>query len=98
QAGECRGCKGNKNKLVAELKIVRMLQLRVNKQTLEVDVDVHRAAAAAELPVELREKVGKVRDAEGLVRDAMERLHQQYGPGAPDEGPEKGEGTHDDPL
>gem|GEM_PF-1013636 len=98
KAGNCKGCKGNKNKLLAELKVVRMLQLRVNKQTLEADADKHRAAAAAELPPELREKVGKVRDAEGLVRDAMERLHQQYGPGAPDEGPEKGEGTRDNPL
>jgi hypothetical protein len=94
----CKGCKGNKNKLLAELKVVRMLQMRVNKATLDVDADAHRAQAAAELPPELREKIGKVRDGEGSTRDAMEKLHQQYGPGQPDEGPEKGEGTHENPL
>jgi hypothetical protein len=98
QCKGCKGCKGNKNKLLAELKVVRMLQMRVNKGTLDVDADAHRAQAAAELPPELREKIGKVRDGEGAARDAMEKLHQQYGPGQPDEGPEKGEGTHENPL
>ena len=32
------------------------------------------------------------------ARDTMEKLRQQYGPGAPDEGPPEGEGTHDNPL
>src|SRR5262249_10860865 len=98
KAGQCKGCKGNKNKLLAEVKVIRMLQLRVNKQTQEADADAPRTAAAAELPLELREKVGKGGDGEGAVRDAREKAHQQEGAGAPDEGPEQGKGTHENPL
>jgi hypothetical protein len=79
QSGECNGCKGNLNKLLAELKIVRMMQLRVNKGTVDADGEAHRAAAVAELPVELREKIGKLRDGEQTTRDAMDRLHDRFG-------------------
>jgi hypothetical protein len=82
KCSSCKGCKGNKNKLIAELKVVRMFQLRVNKQTLDADGDAHRAAAAAELPPALREKIGKVRDGEDSVRNIMEKIHDQYGPGS----------------
>jgi hypothetical protein len=80
QGGECKGCKGNKNKLVAELKVLRMLQLSVNRATLDADGDAHRAAAAAELPQHLRDKIGKARDIEDAIKNAMKRLHEQYGP------------------
>lgn len=80
QSGECNGCKGNLNKLLAELKVVRMMQLRVNKGTVDADGDAKRAAAAtAELPVELREKIGKLRDGEQTTRDAMDRLNDRFG-------------------
>ncbi len=75
---QCQGCKGNMNKLLAELKVVRMLQMRINKQTLDADADAHRAAAAAELPPELREKIGKVRDNQAAARDTMDRLHKRF--------------------
>jgi hypothetical protein len=64
---------------LAELKIVRMMQLRVNKGTVDADGEAHRAAAVAELPVELREKIGKLRDGEQTTRDAMDRLHDRFG-------------------
>ena len=34
---KCKGCKGNKNKLLAELKVMRMLQIRVNEETMDAD-------------------------------------------------------------
>src|SRR4029079_17534408 len=42
--GQCKSCKGNKNKLLAELKIMRMLEMRVHGDTR--DVDASRAAVA----------------------------------------------------
>ncbi len=75
---QCNGCKGNMNKLLAELKVIRLLQTRVNKGTTDADADAHRARAAAELPRELRDKIGKVRDGEQSARDAMVRLHQRF--------------------
>lgn len=80
QSGECNGCKGNLNKLLAELKVVRMMQLRVNKGTVDADGEARRVAAAtAELPTDLREKIGTLRDGEASTRDAMERLHERFG-------------------
>ncbi len=80
QSGECNGCKGNLNKLLAELKVVRMMQLRVNKGTVDADGEAKRnAAAAAELPAELREKIGKLRDGQQSTRDAMDRLNERFG-------------------
>jgi len=75
---QCNGCKGNMNKLLAELKVVRLLQSRVNQGTLDADADAHRARAAADLPPELRDKIGKVRDGEQSARDTMRRLHERY--------------------
>ncbi len=77
--GECNGCKGNLNKLLAELKVVRMMQSRVNKGTVDANGEARQAAAVAELPPELREKIGKLRDGEQSTRDAMDRLHERFG-------------------
>src|SRR5205823_12815949 len=65
----CKGCKGDKNKLLAELKVLRLLQTRVNEETL--DVDGHRAAAVAssDLSADLKAKIGTVRDNEQQVHD-----------------------------
>ncbi|HEV2972208.1 MAG TPA: hypothetical protein VGY55_19700 [Pirellulales bacterium] len=75
---QCSGCKGNMNKLLAELKVVRMMQSRVNKGTVDANGEARRAAAVAELPSELREKIGKLRDGEETTRDAVDRLHQRF--------------------
>lgn len=75
---QCKSCKSNKNKLLAELKVIRMLQSRVNDTTVEADK--RRAKAVEDLPPELREKIGKIRNSEESVRDAMDRLHHQYCP------------------
>ena len=75
---QCNGCKGNMNKLLAELKVVRMMQVRVNRGTVDADEDARRAAAVAELPVELRDKIGKLRDRQATIRDSMDRLHERF--------------------
>lgn len=77
--GECSGCKGNLNKLLAELKVVRMMQLRVNHGTVDADNEARRNEAIAELPPELRDKIGKLRDRQAVIRDSMVELHQRFG-------------------
>lgn len=72
--GSCN-CKGDKNKLLAEMKVLRMLQIRVNEET--ADVDGRRAAENAELSKAMREKIGTVHDAQESVRDAADKIHEQ---------------------
>lgn len=72
--GQCN-CKGDKNKLLAELKVLRMLQIRVNEET--VDADGRRAAAMPDLSKEMREKIGTIHDSEESVHDAAEKIHEQ---------------------
>ena len=74
----CKGCNGNKNKLLAELKVLRLLQLRVNEETR--DADGRRAAALAELPAELKDKIGTARDNQASTRDAAEKIHRAICP------------------
>jgi hypothetical protein len=66
------------NKLLAELKVLRMMQTRVNKGTCDADLDARRAAAAAALPADLRERIGKLRDGQESTRNAMDRLDKIY--------------------
>ena len=75
---ECKGCKSNKNKLLAEMKVLRLMQLRVNDETR--DADGRRAAAVAELPADLKEKIGTVRDNQAHARDAADKIHKSVCP------------------
>jgi hypothetical protein len=67
----CKGCKGDKNKLLAELKAIRLLQTRVNEETKELDD--HRAAIK-QLPKELQDQIGETRDHQAAVRDTLDKL------------------------
>jgi hypothetical protein len=60
------------NRLVAELKLVRMLQLHTNRQTS--DVDGKRPAAVKSLSAELRQKIEDLADQQDHIREAMQRL------------------------
>ncbi|HEX8525052.1 MAG TPA: hypothetical protein VF669_22565 [Tepidisphaeraceae bacterium] len=80
---QCKGCGGDKNKLLAELKVLKMLQVRVNEETK--DADGRRAAAARELPKDLKEKIGTTKDMQVQVRDAMDALHHRVCPDCLDE-------------
>jgi hypothetical protein len=72
--GHCN-CKGDKNKLLAEMKVLRMLQLRVNEETS--DVDGRRAKAMQELSPQMRDKIGTIRDAQQSVQDAADKIHAE---------------------
>ena len=76
----CQGCNGSKNKLLAELKVLRLLQLRVNEETRDADGRRAAALASTDLPPEVREKITTVRDNQGQVRAATDRLHKSVCP------------------
>ncbi len=77
EGGECKSCGNNKNKLLAELKILRLMQTRVNVDTR----DTHATrAAVADLSPDLRQKILGVRDGQSQVRDAMAKLHESVCP------------------
>ena len=74
--GECKGgnCKGDKNKLLAELKTLRLLQTQVTVHTNKVDVQ--RAAAGDQSPA-MQEKITGVRDEQQNVHRAVEKLQAE---------------------
>lgn len=75
---QCKGCKGDKNKLLAELKVLRLLQTRVNQET--VDIDGERAKALAEMPADLKAKIGTTHEHQVTARDAAEKIHKSVCP------------------
>lgn len=91
--GNCN-CKGDHNKLEAELKVIRLMQIRVNDDTLRADSERGGGAAAAprvaaDLPANinplLRDKILAVRDGQSEVKTALDKIHQQLnGPDEPD--------------
>ena len=67
----CKGCKSDKNKLLAELKVIRLLQTRVNQETQEVDA--HRQQLK-EMPQSLNDRIGDVHDHQQSVHDTLDKL------------------------
>ena len=80
QPSNCKGCGGNKNKLLAELKVLRLLQLRVNEETRDADGARAAALASADLPEDVRAKIGSVRDNQEQVHEATDKLHKSVCP------------------
>ena len=72
--GNCRACK-TRVTLIAELKMVRMLQLKVNRSTH--DVDPRRAAAGKELGVQLKNVILDIGQRQSDLHDVTNRLHGQ---------------------
>jgi hypothetical protein len=72
--GQCRGCKDDKNKLLAELRVLRMLQMHVNAQTEQADQE---RGAESDLSPELKAKIVAAKDGQGQVRDATDEIHKQ---------------------
>jgi hypothetical protein len=71
--GQCN-CKGDKNKLLAELRVLRMLQVRVNSQTQQADQE---RSAQSDLSPELRDKIATAKDGQEQVRKATDEIHKQ---------------------
>ena len=65
------------NRLIAELKMVRMLQLRVNRDTK--DVDKKRLADAKDLPAILMRRIESLQGRQEDVHDVTERIAVERG-------------------
>ena len=76
----CKGCNGSKNKLLAELKVLRLLQMRVNDETKDADGRRAAALASADLPQEVKDKITSVRDNQAQVHSATDKLHKSVCP------------------
>ena len=65
------------NRLIAELKMIRILQTRVNRET--VTADGKRVKDADDLSASLQKEIEDVTDRQENVRDATERLAEERG-------------------
>jgi hypothetical protein len=65
------------NRLLAELKMIRMLQVRVNRDTKQADEK--RAAELERLTAETRQKIEAIHDRQQDVHDVTEKLNTQRG-------------------
>ena len=74
------------NRLIAELKMIRLLQSRLNDDTTEVD---HGRPQTAVLPPALRREIEALKSAQEEIRDSLakisSRLPSPDGSGAPAE-------------
>lgn len=64
------------NRLVAELKMIRLLQSRLNDDTLGVDED----RPEVELPPELRRQIESLRDSQAEIRDSLSKVGRRLDP------------------
>lgn len=64
------------NRLIAELKMIRLLQVRTNERTVEVD---GVRGEAEDPPTPIRKQVEAVADQQDYVRGATERLAEERG-------------------
>ncbi|MBI1374184.1 MAG: hypothetical protein GC159_15815 [Phycisphaera sp.] len=71
--GKCKSCGQDKNKLVSELKMLRLLQMRVNGETVEAD---QRRAQDGDLTPLMRERIGTIKAHQQEVREATEKIHR----------------------
>ncbi|MEM7393791.1 MAG: hypothetical protein AAF492_15730 [Verrucomicrobiota bacterium] len=71
----CSSCGGesNRNRILSELKILRLLQVRVNEETM--DVDGRRARLKEKMSPELQKTIGSVREHQDDVMKATLKLH-----------------------
>jgi hypothetical protein len=76
QRGGQRDRQRELNRLIAELKMIRLLQVRTNQRT--VDVDQSRTGVAA-LSAAIKDQIEAVADQQDFVREATERLAEERG-------------------
>jgi hypothetical protein len=63
------------NRLIAELKMVRMLQARLNDDTL--GVDKNRPASAATVPAPIKREVENLEAAQDEIRDSLAKITER---------------------
>lgn len=64
------------NRLIAELKMIRLLQVRTNQRTIAVD---QSRAKLQTLSAAIKDEIESVADQQDFVRDATQRLAEQRG-------------------
>jgi hypothetical protein len=72
--GGCKSCKGDR-RLLAELKTIRFLQVKVNSDTTKVDVD--RDPAGDELSRKLKSAIAELATRQSDIGGATGKLHDQ---------------------
>ena len=77
QAGNPSERERQLNRLIAELKMVRMLQLRVNRDTK--DADKKRAADAKDMSATLMRRIESLQGRQEDVHDVTERIAVERG-------------------
>jgi hypothetical protein len=77
QKGGQAGREREINRLLAELKMIRMLQVRVNRDTKQADEK--RAAELERLSAEMRQKIELIHDRQQDVHDVTDKLNAQRG-------------------
>jgi hypothetical protein len=76
---QCRGCKGNKNKLLAELKVLRMLQGRVDRRTTAIDTEraQDQSSPTNEPSAGMRDKITDISASQDAIHAATFKIHQE---------------------
>jgi len=67
------------NRLIAELKMIRLLQFRLNDDTIDVD---HSQPSAPALTPELRREIETLKAQQEEIRDSIARLSERFEPSA----------------
>jgi hypothetical protein len=70
------------NRLIAELKMIRLLQSRLNDDTVDVD---HTHPSAAALSPELRREIEALKAQQEEIRNSIARLSERFEPPAEDQ-------------
>ena len=73
----CRGCKNNKNKLLAELKVLRMLQTRVDDRTTRLDAERANDNPADPPSADTQSRINTLRDSQEQLHQAAQKIHEE---------------------
>ena len=74
--GQCMGCKGNLNKLLAELKMLRHMEQSVHKQTNRLDAKLAREEISIDQRIEQAQPLSARQED---VRGALEKIQKEFG-------------------
>ncbi len=77
KSGQCKGCKGNQNTLLAEVKMLRWMQTGVHKDTKKVDELKGQGKISAET---LAEDSAKLARRQETLREMTNKLHSKTCP------------------
>ncbi len=73
--GQCMGCKGNLNKLLAELKMLRQMEQSVHRQTDRLDAEL---VAQQVTGAERARRAGPLGERQRAVQSALKRVQEEF--------------------